>query len=191
MSNVVARKVVSPLGGGQLVLQLSGPAAYAVAGGSNLASLTTSVGNLSLGTSGGGITVQAADGNVGIGKAPSGYALDVSGSVNARVLQLGTFSSYQVYQSPPLTAASTSYSYSPTFTGMGIARFGYQTLLFLSITAFEGTWLQVVAWQDGASLTGHGYMGGLSYTTTSASTITATYQAPQSGDTLRIYRLSS
>ena len=74
MSNVALRKVLATLGGGQLSLQLNGPQAYAVAGGSNLASLTNTGGHLSL---------QAASGCVGVNTLAPTCALDVSGAVRA------------------------------------------------------------------------------------------------------------
>jgi len=81
MSNVVTRKLLTAgtgVAAGALSLQLNGPSAWAVAGGSNLASITnTAGGNLQLQSA---LTV-ASSGNVGVGTPAPAYALDVSGGV--------------------------------------------------------------------------------------------------------------
>ena len=88
MSNVYARHALGIASGGPTVaLQLNGPAAWALPGGSNLATLSTSAGDLRMTSAGGGgLAVQALTGAVGVGvTAPTaGYGLDVSGSVNVR-----------------------------------------------------------------------------------------------------------
>lgn len=84
MSNAVARQRISAAPGGPtLAMQLTGPAAWAAPGGSNMASLVTTAGDLRLTTAGGAfVTVKGTSGNVGIGGvAAPGAALDVSGGV--------------------------------------------------------------------------------------------------------------
>lgn len=83
MADVVVRKVLDVTGSvGQLVLQLNGCLASNVAGGSNLASVATTAGDLRLlSAGGGGVSIQAMSGNVGIGSTAPGVALDVIGAV--------------------------------------------------------------------------------------------------------------
>ena len=85
MSNVVAHVVVGPIGGSNCSLLLNGPAAWAAPGGSNVASLVTTAGDLRLLPAGGcGLMVKGTTGFVGVGgiTAP-GVELDVSGAVRA------------------------------------------------------------------------------------------------------------
>jgi len=84
MSNVVAQKVVYAGGAGQVQLSLSGPAAYGVAGGPNLATLASTAGDVRVSSlGGGGLAVQAGTGNVGVGQTNPAFALDVSGAARA------------------------------------------------------------------------------------------------------------
>ena len=87
MSNLVFRKALSAGGpAGTLALTLNGPSAWAAPGGSNCGALTTTAGDLVLGTTGlgatGGLTVKAVTGYVGVGTLAPAAALDVSGSIN-------------------------------------------------------------------------------------------------------------
>ena len=79
MSNAIVRhRIAAAQGGPTFAMQLTGPAAWAAPGGSNVASLVTSAGDLRL---------QASTGRVGVGMAPgAGVALDVSGSIRASSL---------------------------------------------------------------------------------------------------------
>ena len=85
MSNAVARyRVAAAVGGPTLSMQLTGPVAWAAPGGSNLATLSTTAGDLRLLSAGGrGLAVLGASGNVGVGNIAPLYALDVSGAIHA------------------------------------------------------------------------------------------------------------
>ena len=113
MSNIVFRKGVGA-GRGMFVMQLNGPAAWGAPGGANLATLSTGKGDLRLSASasdaaGGGITVQAGTGRIGVGKSQPSAALDVSGGVCA--------TSYVDGSGFPMLSGATALwtAYSPTF----------------------------------------------------------------------------
>ena len=109
-AQTMARSVVAPLGGGQLALQLNGPTASGVAGGSNLASLTTTVGDLLLASTGGGLRVQASTGNVGVNRLLPTVAMDVSGAVNASAFAGGCISNSLALSSTIVAASATACS---------------------------------------------------------------------------------
>ena len=85
MSNAVSQRALDAGGDGQFVTRLSGPAAWGVPGGPNLASMSNAAGgDLRLFASGGpGLALQAGSGNVGVGTLAPAYPLDVSGAIRA------------------------------------------------------------------------------------------------------------
>ena len=112
MSNAYARHAVATASGGPtFTMTLNGPAAWALSGGSNLATLSTTPGDLRLnaGPNGPwaqgpkGVTVQAGTGNVGVGSTAPAQALDVSGSVQVS----GTVSAANVTVSGTLAVLGT------------------------------------------------------------------------------------
>jgi len=87
MSNAASARALDAGGAGQLVMRLTGPAAYGLADGPNVGSLTNAVGDLRLLAAGAipGLSVQAGTGNVGVGTFQPAYPLDVSGAARATV----------------------------------------------------------------------------------------------------------
>ena len=107
-TQAVARTVLAPRGGSQLVLQLSGSN---LASPANLASLTATSSDLLLASAGGGgLTVQASTGNVGVNRLLPAFALDVSGAVNAVSLAGGGIADSLTLTSSAVVASAAACS---------------------------------------------------------------------------------
>ena len=149
-------------------------------GTGNVASFRTTTGATAL-------FVNAA-GNVGVGTTSvTTTGLQIGGTgVTGNVLQIGNFT-FQMVSYQGLFGAGTV-TYTPSGSGIFVAYFASDTLVFTSTFTPSGQYSAVTTYLNSASLTGNAGLGQLSLSTAGNGVLTATFKG--TGDTMRVFRMA-